>query len=121
MNSLMKGFGLTITEAHNGLEAVNAVKKRVGTKCSDRCQVFKLILMDLSMPVMDGFGATLKLKELMALGEVPYIPIVACTAFVDPDKTDRCFKCGMQSRISKPVSKNKLREVLKTYNIPFII
>ena len=119
MQSLMSSMGVEISKANNGQEAVDAVQKRHLEKCSKTCEMYKLILMDLSMPVMDGFKAALKLKELVLNNEVPYVPIVACTAFVDTDKMERCFECGMEDRISKPVSKNKIQAVLKAFNIPF--
>lgn len=118
MQNMMKTFGLTIAQAHNGQEAVKIALKRAINKCSPDCQFFKLVLMDLSMPVMDGFEATIKLKEMMLVHEIPPVPIIACTAFVDTDKTEKCFQCGMEGRISKPVSKNKVKEILKNYKIP---
>ena len=115
----MSTLGVEITKANNGQEAVSAVMNRYKKKCSDTCEMFKLILMDISMPVMDGFEATIKLRQLMSNNEVPYVPIVACTAFVDTDKMERCIKCGMEDRISKPISKNKIQHLLKSFNIEF--
>lgn len=117
MESLMKGFGLKIVKANNGQEAVNIVKERAENKCSDGCRMFRLILMDLSMPVMDGFQATIELKKMMASREIAYIPIIACTAFVGADKTERCFECGMEGKITKPVSKTKISKILETYHL----
>jgi len=117
MESLMKGYGLQIAKANHGKEAIDVVKNRILHRCSKGCQTFKLIFMDLSMPVMDGFEATLELKKLMASKAIPEIPIIACTAFVGDDKTEKCYQVGMQGRISKPVSKNKIYDLLKTYKI----
>jgi len=113
----MKGFGLKIIKANNGLEAVNIVKERAVNKCSQGCRMFRLILMDLSMPVMDGFESTIQLRGMMAEKEIQYIPIIACTAFVGADKTEKCFECGMEDKITKPISKTKLSKILETYSI----
>jgi len=117
MENLLGSLGFKIAKANNGEDSIKVVKRRSEMKCSNRCVTFKLIFMDLSMPIMDGFQATIALKQLMKDEEVPEIPIVACTAFVDQDKTEKCYECGMEGRISKPVNKNKLREVLKKYGI----
>jgi len=53
---LRETFQLTVDKAQNGLDAVNKVRNDINKKC---CNVrYKLILMDLNMPVMDGFRAT---------------------------------------------------------------
>ena len=117
MENLLGSLGFKIAKANNGEDSIKVVKRRSELKCSPQCVPFKIIFMDLSMPIMDGFQATLALKELMKDGVVAEIPIVACTAFVDQDKTEKCYECGMEGRISKPVNKNKLREVLKKYGI----
>ena len=117
MESLLSSLGLKISKAIHGEEAIKRVQKRKELPCSESCKTFKLIFMDLSMPVMDGFQATLELKELMNTKEVPEIPIIACTAFVDNEKTQKCYKCGMLGKISKPVTRNKLKEVLVKHNV----
>ena len=117
MESLIGNLGFKIAKANNGEESIKVVKKRSEFRCSEQCSPFKLIFMDLSMPVMDGFQATLALKEMMRNEEIQNIPIVACTAFVDNERTEKCYEVGMVGRISKPVNKNKLREVLKKYGL----
>jgi len=117
MENLLGSLGFKIAKANNGEDSIKVVKRRSELKCSAQCLPFKIIFMDLSMPIMDGFQATIALKELMKDGVVAEIPIVACTAFVDQDKTEKCYEVGMEGRISKPVNKNKLREVLKKYGI----
>ena len=53
---LKEMFGLTVDKAFNGLEAVNLFNKKVLKKCCDL--KYKLILMDLNMPIMDGYEST---------------------------------------------------------------
>ena len=117
MESMLKGYGAKLTKAFNGSEAVEAVKHRSLHKCCKNCQMFRLIFMDLSMPIMDGFESTIELKKLMASDIIPNIPIIACTAFVGDDMTEKCYQVGMEGRISKPVSKKKVYEILQTYKI----
>lgn len=117
MESLLNSLGLKMCKAMHGEEAISRVLKRREFPCSSHCTSFKLIFMDLSMPVMDGFEATKKLKELMNAGQISEIPIIACTAFVDNEKTKKCLECGMLGKISKPVTQNKLKEVLVKHDV----
>ena len=73
--------------------------------------------MDLSMPTMDGFEATIKLKEMMTEKIISDIPIVACTAFVDTDKEDQSYQVGMKAWLLKPITKNKLVETLRKFDV----
>ena len=117
MENLLVALNFRIEKATNGKEAIEAVKKRNDTKCCEQCKGFKLIFMDISMPVMDGFEATLKLKEMMKNKEISEVPIIACTAFVEDEKIMKCYECGMVDKVSKPVNRNKLKEMLKKYKV----
>ena len=117
MENLFANFNFQIAKATNGEEAIEIVKKREKTRCNEECKPFKMIFMDVSMPVMDGFQTTVKLREMMKNQEISEIPIIGCTAFVEEEKTAKCFECGMEDKITKPVNKNKLAEILKRYKI----
>ncbi len=70
----------------------------------DRCVAdrFDVILMDVEMPEMDGWEATLALRELEATRGT-YTPIVALTAHAVEDVRDRCREVGMDACVSKPI------------------
>ena len=120
MENLIKSLHLQVARATNGEEAINTVLKRINYKCSVSCRPFRIILMDISMPVMNGFDATIKLREMMASDIAPYIPIVACTAFVGQDKEDEAYASGMEDVIIKPVTKSKLVETIKRFDAELI-
>ena len=67
-----------------------------------------LVLMDISMPVMDGFTAT---GEIRASGQAD-LPIVAMTANAMAEDVARCREVGMQGHMAKPITLEKLRGVL---------
>ncbi|SMP76900.1 Signal transduction histidine kinase [Desulfonatronum zhilinae] len=73
---------------------------------------FDLVLMDISMPVLDGLEAT----KIIRSGERPDInkdiPIIALTAMVMPDDRKRCLAAGMDAFVTKPVETTKLGEVM---------
>jgi two-component system, cell cycle response regulator DivK len=92
--------GYRVIEATDGREAVEIV----GRECPD------LILMDLNMPVMDGFAATERIRELRdRCGEVP---IVAVTAFDTYGMKDAAREVGCDAYLVKPVAVDEVEGVV---------
>ncbi|MDJ0834024.1 MAG: ATP-binding protein [Gammaproteobacteria bacterium] len=100
---LIESLGHRADIVANGIEAVDAVQNRP----------YDLVLMDLRMPEMDGLTATREIRNLD--GKPGQIPIVALTANASSDDVKRCHDVGMNDFISKPVSKDRLQEVLGHY------
>ena len=90
---------IKITEAENGLEAVNFAKQ----------QDFDLILMDIRMPVMDGYQAA---KEIKAFSKVP---IVALTASVMQNQFEQSNRENFEAYLRKPVLKVELTNELRNF------
>lgn len=95
---LMKG-GLDVTIANNGLEALDWVQHAA----------FDAVLMDLHMPIMDGFAATREIRKL-AGGE--HLPIIAMTAAAMTQDREDCIKAGMNAHLAKPIEPKELAEML---------
>ncbi|MCA8984698.1 MAG: response regulator [Planctomycetaceae bacterium] len=95
--AVLKKWGHQVEIAENGQIAVD--KYRDGR--------FDLILMDVQMPVMDGFQATAAIRQLeQATGG--HIPIVAMTARAMKGDRERCLEAGMDGYVSKPIRKGDL-------------
>jgi len=92
----------SIVVVENGAEAVDAVKK----------QKFDLILMDMQMPVMNGFEATQKIREIP---EYKDTPIIALTAFAMKGDREKCLDAGATDYIPKPIDSNEFIEKVKYY------
>jgi len=92
----------SIVVVENGAEAVDAVK----------IQKFDLILMDMQMPVMNGFEATKKIREIP---EYLDTPIIALTAFAMKGDREKCLDAGATDYISKPIDSNEFIEKVKYY------
>jgi CheY-like chemotaxis protein/anti-sigma regulatory factor (Ser/Thr protein kinase) len=73
-----------------------------------RQQRFDLVLMDLHMPVMDGFEATATLRSDEVLAQRPRVPIVAVTAHSTDQVRQKCLKVGMDDFLSKPLTRERL-------------
>ncbi|MBF0183117.1 MAG: PAS domain S-box protein [Magnetococcales bacterium] len=77
---------------------------------------FDLILMDIQMPVMDGYTATRLIREWEQSLAVPQrVPIIAVTADAMKESLDRAIQAGCDQCLTKPISKKRLLEVLATY------
>jgi two-component system sensor histidine kinase/response regulator len=96
----LERLGFDVNVVANGQEAVDALER----------EPFDAVLMDCQMPVMDGFQATAKIREMS--GSVGRIPIIAVTASAMPQERDKCLAAGMDDFVSKPVFPDALNEVL---------
>lgn len=92
-----------IIEAENGLKAVNHFKKTIPD----------LILMDVQMPEMNGYEATLEIRKLEKTGN--RVPIIALTAGNVKNERDKCIAAGMDDFVVKPVIEDTIVQVLKKW------
>ncbi len=103
---LLEDANLRVVVAGNGQEALDRIGER-------QCQpAFDLVLMDLQMPVMDGFQAT---RLIRAQPEHADMPILAMTAHALDTERDRCLNYGMNGHISKPIKVSALYETLQGF------
>ncbi|MFA5517313.1 MAG: PAS domain S-box protein [Desulfuromonadales bacterium] len=101
---LLKETGATITVANHGGEAVELL---VGRRAS-----FDLVLMDIQMPVMDGYEAT---RRIRADGRCAALPIIAMTAHVLAEQQKRILEAGMDNCIGKPIAAQNLLQTIARY------
>ena len=99
--------GASVTKAFNGQQAVYAFSKApAGT--------FDIILMDVMMPVMDGYEATRRIRSLNRL-DAKTIPIVAMTANAFAEDVEESRKAGMNEHIPKPLDIGKVKMTIARY------
>jgi CheY-like chemotaxis protein len=104
MKITLKRYNYEVEVANNGAEGVELFKNRR----------FDLILMDLMMPVMDGFEATKEIRRIESEDkERPYTPIIAFTANTLNNDYDKCVSGGMDDILEKPFSFDKFSDILK--------
>ena len=97
---MFRNEGAVVTKAWNGQEAVEIFKK-------SRPGEIDVILMDIMMPVMNGYEAT-KIIRSMGREDAKVIPIIAMTANAFTEDRLRAKEAGMNEHIAKPVDANKL-------------
>lgn len=100
ISHLLKSFGVEVTLARNGLQACDLAA----------AESFDLILMDMQMPELDGYGATRKLRDTGYRS-----PIVALTANAMADDRAKCIAAGCDDYLAKPIVMDRLKAILGTY------
>ncbi len=105
ISTLLKKEGARVMLAENGEIAV-----RRALDALENGKPFDVILMDMSMPVLDGYGATRKLRE-----QGYDLPIVALTAHAMSGDRDKCVEAGCNDYTTKPVNRDQLRKIVRTH------
>lgn len=101
---LLQYMGHSVTIANNGIEALDANEK----------QSFDLVFMDVQMPEMGGFETTGEIRKREKDTE-KHIPIVAMTAHAMKGDRERCLDAGMDGYVTKPISCERIAEVLDEF------
>jgi len=108
MERFLSKEGISFTPANNGAEALEIFDQAApGT--------FGLVLMDIQMPVMDGYEATSAIRNRNKKDN-SYIPIIAMTANAMKGDRERCLEAGMDDYISKPIDIDRLREIISKWS-----
>ena len=101
----LKRAGHRLRLARNGREAVDAFRE----------ERFELILMDIQMPVMDGYSATRAIREREHEAALHPTPIVALTAHALKEDEEKSLAAGCDGHLTKPVKKRELLEVVERF------
>lgn len=104
--SILKKIGYEADTANDGREAVEALRE------GD----YGLVLMDISMPEMDGLQATAAIREFP--DPVGGVPIIAMTGHADRQDRERCLAGGMDEHIAKPIDRKRLAGILERFLRP---
>ncbi|CAD8160015.1 unnamed protein product [Paramecium octaurelia] len=98
---------LDIDSASNGSECIEKLRKK---KCCQTCSGYRLIFMDLEMPILNGFNAS---KEALKIN--PNQIIIACSGYTDHKEREECKKIGVLNYLVKPIRDQELNDILKEY------
>ena len=100
LKEMLEYEGATVVLAQNGQQAIDRLKAiDPGT--------FDIVLMDMQMPVMDGYEATRHINSI-----APSLPVIGLTAHAMTDERERCLAAGMVDHVTKPVDQDHLITVL---------
>lgn len=109
---ILANANFQVKAVNNGKEAVAAYKSSLSKNTP-----FSAILMDIQMPILDGYTATTQIRELEASHtDLPvHVPIIAMTAHAMAADSAKCIDVGMNDFISKPFNKSDLLETLSKF------
>ena len=102
---MLQSLGVQVIEAEDGARALEVLSR----------QSVDVVLMDCQMPVMDGYTATQRIRELEARTGQPRLPIVALTANAYAEDSARALSVGMDAHLAKPYTRDQLRAVLSQW------
>jgi len=102
VEAMLRSLGLLVSVAGDGAQAVSMVSK----------EKFALVLMDCRLPVMDGYEATRRIREMPGLES---LPIIALTANARHGDRDICLQAGMNDYLAKPFKRTDLQQVLQRW------
>ncbi len=104
--ALLEDMGMKVSLAENGQEAIDMVEK-------NEPETFDLVLMDIQMPVLDGYGGTKGIRELSDPDKAS-VPIIAMTANAFNEDIKRAVDSKMNGHLAKPINVRELYLLLKT-------
>jgi CheY-like chemotaxis protein len=103
---LLQKLAADVTVANNGAEALERIAEAT----------YDAVLMDCQMPVMDGFTATRRIRELERThGRGRRLPVIALTANVMSEDRENCIAAGMDAHLGKPIEPSQLIDCLSRY------
>lgn len=107
---LLEKAGYVVNVALTGIEAIDRIEQgwQIGSQ-------YAAILMDVQMPEMDGFEATVRIRVREAESHTTHLPIIAMTAHALEGDREKCLAAGMDDYVSKPIVPQKLLEVLEKW------
>jgi len=100
INILLQKMGMEVTLVGDGQAAVEKALS----------ETYDLVLMDMQMPILDGYEATRRLRD-----KGYKTPIVAITANAMVGDEEKCLEAGCEGYLSKPIDRAKLNEVIAKY------
>lgn len=104
IKNFLELFGCTIDVVENGHDAVKAVKNTH----------YDIVFMDCQMPVMDGYEASRRIRQMEGSGDIR-VPIIAFTASAMKGDRERCLEAGMDDYLAKPIHMQALDKILQRW------
>lgn len=115
--NLLKKMGVDCDVAHNGIEAIDLTKNSFndGSKFCGDCKFYKIIFMDIDMPIKNGIETTIDLVKIFKNKNHKKTKIIGLSAFHQENIIAESLNAGMIDYITKPVSLKKMAEIIEKY------
>lgn len=108
---MMKRLGIAADAAESGAEALRKLQERT----------YELVLMDVQMPMMDGYEVSRRIRASRSTVPNPDVPIIALTAHAMAGERERCLAAGMNDYLSKPLRFSALAETIRRWTVGYCL
>ena len=103
LSGLLQKLGMQVAMAANGQQALDKL---------DGAETFDMVLMDIMMPVMDGYETTRRIKKLARFKD---LPVIALTAKAMPEDRRLCLEAGADDYLAKPIDQERLLSLMRVW------
>ncbi|EDK32072.2 two-component sensor protein histidine kinase (dhkk, dhkj) (macronuclear) [Tetrahymena thermophila SB210] len=108
---ILKTYGFVVDKSNSGMDAISKVKLKYSNQSC--CQYYKVIFMDIDMPIMDGHQTTTEIIKFYLDQKSSFKPVIsACSAYVQDSEKQKAFQKGMKYYITKPINIKQLEQIL---------
>ncbi len=94
----------------SNFEILHAINGKAAIEIFEKTENIKMVFMDLKMPILDGFQATVAIKKIN-----PNIPVIAQTAYTSEEEIRKCYEIGIHDFLTKPISREKINSIIQKY------
>ncbi|CAD8189145.1 unnamed protein product [Paramecium octaurelia] len=113
IEALLSQHKMKMDSAYNGQQAIEIIKQKLVSPC---CKTYKLIFMDIEMPVKNGFQASKDINEILKQENLnDQCAIVMCSAYNGNENNDIVRNCGIKEVLPKPIDQKQFKQLLDKY------
>ncbi|CAD8070790.1 unnamed protein product [Paramecium sonneborni] len=113
IEALLAQQKIKMESAYNGEQAIQMIKKRLEQNC---CKTYKLIFMDIEMPIINGYQASKEITKILEQHNLTdQTVIVMCSAYNGYENSNQAKTCGIKEVLPKPIEQKQLKQLLDKY------
>ncbi|CAD8116531.1 unnamed protein product [Paramecium sonneborni] len=113
IEALLQQHKVKMDSAYNGQQAIEKIKQKLNSLC---CKTYKLIFMDIEMPIKNGYQASQDITEILIQENLnEQCAIVMCSAYNGNENNDNMKNCGIKEILPKPIEQKQLKQLLDKY------
>mmetsp|Transcript_4067 Transcript_4067/g.3465 ORF Transcript_4067/g.3465 Transcript_4067/m.3465 type:complete len:131 (+) Transcript_4067:278-670(+) len=108
IRSIIESYELSAEVFYNGVDCITELNNRKDNKCGEKCEGYKLIILDCNMPMMNGIECSKRIKQMINSKAIGETLVVGCTAYASEERVKECLMAGMHAVLKKPVKREEL-------------
>ncbi len=114
LQGMLHGWKIKSDQAISGMVALQLIESRINqTQSKEKLELYDLILLDFSMPQLDGPATARLIRQMLAAKDLPQPYICCCTSYDEDSYTEQAYEAGMDQLMTKPVKSDNLFAMTK--------